>query len=888
MTEDPEAQGILAKHTQAFASHKHDCGRITGEVIIEGPDPKPQRQYGFPKQAEGEVAKVISSLLKQGVASTNNSPIWPTETTGEHLKLLDELLNLLTTLGLKVNPKKTQIMRRQVSYLGTIVTEGKHEIERKRIESVTRLPLPKDVSSLHSFLGLVGYCRNHIDGFATKAAFLSELLWKNTPSTRFTPLVLMTGRPMRGIEPLLRLDLSGPEVTALTYENAVRAILENIQAAQQAAAVNIGKRKQQSKTYFDGKDYIKASAAISTDADKLRVLRGRVSDVVYATIQDTENYTTAIDLLKGLYNKRPNEVYARHLLAMRRRQPGESVDQFLRTLHLLARDCNCRSVTATQYTDNLIRDAFVTGIGTTYIRQQLLEQGALDSKKTAIGKKRERIALEEQKGKEREITRNLTMCNKLCFAIGGAPYMMVRSTIGFFLQIYLLDVVQITPFHASLVVFVGRTWDSITDPAVGYLINKSKWTKIGRLMPWIIGSAPFAVVSYILLWYVPPLKMGKMFWYMFFYSVFQTLLTCFHVPYSALVMFLSSDQKERDSATAYRMTMEAFGSMIGAAIQGQIIAHGHDSTGCFLHNTSADSSVNSTDVSSLPRGNMSTWQPQGLFSHLKNSYIIAAGVIGGIYTFCTITLFFGVKERDDPYTAKSDKPIPFLKGIKHVVRHSPYVKLITAFLFTSLAIKLLEGNFALFCSYAADLRHHFQYIVLTILVSAVVTIPFWQWFLQRFGKKTAVFCGMSWIIPFLIMMVSIPRNLILSYVVAISSGLSIASHFLLPWSMLPDVVDDFRLQCPYIKGVELIFCSFYVFFTKLSAGVSLGFSTLSLDFAGYETGACFQPPSVAFTLKLLVGAAPTGLIIIGLLIFQLYPITEEVRMKNKLALHELR
>lgn len=234
MTEDPEAQGILAKHTQAFASHKHDCGRITGEVIIEGPDPKPQRQYGFPKQAEGEVAKVISSLLKQGVlrpvASTNNSPIWPvrkpdgswrltidyralnqttpvtaptvatspeammkqaphaklftvldisngfwsipldhhcqykfaftfqgqqytwtclpqgfhnspsifhqrlakglegfskpeclvqyvddlllqTETRGEHLKLLDELLNLLTTLGFKVNPKKVQIMR---------------------------------------------------------------------------------------------------------------------------------------------------------------------------------------------------------------------------------------------------------------------------------------------------------------------------------------------------------------------------------------------------------------------------------------------------------------------------------------------------------------------------------------------------------------------------------------------------------------------------------------------------------------------------------------------------------------------------------------------------------------------------------------------------------
>lgn len=29
-------------------------------------------------------------------------------------------------------------------------------------------------------------------------------------------------------------------------------------------------------------------------------------------------------------------------------------------------------------------------------------------------------------------------------------------------------------------------------------------------------------------------------------------IQCFHVPYSALTMFLSTDQKERDSATAYR------------------------------------------------------------------------------------------------------------------------------------------------------------------------------------------------------------------------------------------------------------------------------------------------------------------------------------------------
>lgn len=48
-------------------------------------------------------------------------------------------------------------------------------------------------------------------------------------------------------------------------------------------------------------------------------------------------------------------------------------------------------------------------------------------------------------------------------------------------------------------------------------------------------------------------------------------------------------------------------------------------------------------------------------------------------------------------------------------------------------------------------------------------------------------------------------------------------------SMLPDVVDDFKLKNPKSSGHEAIFYSFYVFFTKFTSGISLGISTLSLQ-----------------------------------------------------------
>uniref|UniRef100_A0A8C6ZE86 MFSD2 lysolipid transporter A, lysophospholipid n=1 Tax=Nothoprocta perdicaria TaxID=30464 RepID=A0A8C6ZE86_NOTPE len=346
------------------------------------------------------------------------------------------------------------------------------------------------------------------------------------------------------------------------------------------------------------------------------------------------------------------------------------------------------------------------------------------------------------------------------------------------------------------------------------------------------------------------------------------MVRCFHVPYSALTMFISSEQSERDSATAYRMTVEVLGTVLGTAIQGQIV--GKADTPCI------QSAVF-----------LGTGHPRHRLLR-KNAYMIAAGVIGGLYVLCAVILSVGVREKREASELQSDEPVSFFRGLKLVMNHGAYIKLITGFLFTSLAFMLLEGNFALFCTYTLGFRNEFQNILLAIMLSATLTIPLWQWFLTHFGKKTAVYVGISSAIPFLIMVVVQDSNLVVTYIVAIAAGISVAAAFLLPWSMLPDVIDDFKLQHPDSRGHEAIFFSFYVFFTKFASGVSLGISTLSLDFAGYQTRGCSQPSEVNFTLKMLVSAVPVGLILLGLLLFKLYPIDEEKRKKNKKALQDLR
>ncbi|XP_029132463.1 sodium-dependent lysophosphatidylcholine symporter 1-B isoform X2 [Labrus bergylta] len=474
--------------------------------------------------------------------------------------------------------------------------------------------------------------------------------------------------------------------------------------------------------------------------------------------------------------------------------------------------------------------------------------------------------------KPQDLRNRLSVWNKLCYAIGGAPYQITGSALGFFLQIYLLDVAQLDPSNASIILFVGRAWDAITDPTVGFLVSRSRWTGIGRMMPWIIFSTPFAVLTYFLIWYVPPFEQGKVIWYLVFYCLFQSMQTCFHVPYSALTMFITKDQKERDSATAYRMMVEVLGTVLGTAIQGQIVG---GSSNC-PNEPDTSGSNNFTDI----------YLSKATLDETKQSYLIASGVICIIYVLCAAVMFFGVKEQKESRRKKTE-PLSFSQGLWMVISYGPYIKLVIGFLFTSLAFMLLEGNFALFITYALGHRSHYQNILLVIMLSGALTIPWWQWFLTRFGKKMASYWGISWAIPFMIVIVCIKSNLIISYLVSVAAGVSVAAAFLLPWSMLPDVVDDFKVKNPDIHGHEALFYSFYVFFIKFASGVSLGVSTLSLKFAGYVTGSCTQPEAVSLTLKVLVSPVPVVLIILGLLILKTYPIDEERRQGNQKLLQEM-
>ncbi|PKU32087.1 sodium-dependent lysophosphatidylcholine symporter 1- hypothetical protein [Limosa lapponica baueri] len=430
-------------------------------------------------------------------------------------------------------------------------------------------------------------------------------------------------------------------------------------------------------------------------------------------------------------------------------------------------------------------------------------------------------ALPQRRGVRREEKPGLPLRRKVCYAVGGIPYQMTGNAIGFFLQIFLLDVAQVEPFHASLIIFLGRAWDAVTDPAIGFLVSKSPRRKYGKLVPWIACSMPFGVLSYCMMWSTlsdaTPTFL-KFLWYLFTYSFFQTCMTCHHVPYSSLTMFLGGTQRDRDSATAYRMGMEVFSTLLGSGIQGQIVGsyHARMTNGCYMSNETLPNTTTSLTDS---------------LENTRRAYVFASLVLGSIYCLSCLILTFGVREQPGPLSPLGKVELPFASCLRMVVGHKPYTQLLCGFLFASLAFQL--------------------------------------------------------IIPALVAVTQVMHNFLAFVFLVIMAGCSMAVLYLLPWSMLPDTVDDFMLKNPSCLNLEALFYSFYVFFNKFAGGLAVGISTLSLHFAGYHAGDCTYNPSVILTLQLLMAPVPIGLLFIAIIIFCLHPINEERRKQMRMEMEAI-
>jgi glycoside/pentoside/hexuronide:cation symporter, GPH family len=457
----------------------------------------------------------------------------------------------------------------------------------------------------------------------------------------------------------------------------------------------------------------------------------------------------------------------------------------------------------------------------------------------------------------------MTFTTKFAYGAGDIGGAIVGILLLSYLSPFLTDVAHLAPGLAGATQLVVRVWDACIDPFIGILSDRGnlfgakirdRW---GRRYPWMLFSAiPFGIL-FVLQWLIPFPESNQ--WGLFiFYTVVSmflgTFFTMYSLTYTSLTAELTEDYNERTSLNGFRFTFS-----LGASIVALLIA-------------------------------------RVVFQNVRDpaQQYLTIGVICAIIS--VVPIFYcvwGTQARARLVTARQAERVdetvsmPLLTQLRSVFANRPFMYVVGIYLCSWFSLQLTA---AIIPYFAVSWMHLPQadspLIILAVQGTALVMLSVWSAIAQKVGKKAVYFMGSGfWMIS------QAPGQTGALYFLAIMAGLGVSTAYLVPWSMLPDVIELDELETGQRR--EGLFYSFMAFLQKICLGVALALILQSLDWAGYvrptaEVLAPIQPPAVLLAIRLAIGPIPTISLIGGVILAYFYPITRERHQQILLQLAERR
>ncbi|NEQ24782.1 MAG: MFS transporter, partial [Microcoleus sp. SIO2G3] len=438
---------------------------------------------------------------------------------------------------------------------------------------------------------------------------------------------------------------------------------------------------------------------------------------------------------------------------------------------------------------------------------------------------------------------------------GDAGAGITVTILTFSLMVFFTNVAGLDPRTAGSILAIGKVVDAINDPIVGVLSDRTR-SRWGRRHSWmILGAIPFGIF-FFLQWIVPRFSDNPaaneagLFWYYVAISIlFNTAFTAVNLPYTALTPELTQDYHERTSLNSFRFAFSIGGSIL-SLILGLVISQ--------------------------------------IVQDSAQQYLVLGAVCGLLSVLPIYWCVWGTKER---YRSDSDENIPFFEQLKIVFSNRPFLFVIGIYLCSWLAFQLTATVLPYFVINWMGLGSYFA-VALIVQAVAIVMLFVWSAVSARRGKRVVYFMGMTvWIIAQAGLFLLQPGQTALLFLLAGLAGVGVATAYLVPWSMLPDVIELDELQTGQRR--EGIFYAFMVLLQKIGLALALFLVGQALGAAGFIESTPgqplpTQPDSALLAIRLVIAPLPTLTLIAGLILAYLYPITREVHAEILLKLQERR
>jgi len=285
---------------------------------------------------------------------------------------------------------------------------------------------------------------------------------------------------------------------------------------------------------------------------------------------------------------------------------------------------------------------------------------------------------------------------KWIYGSGDIAFSLTNTILAVYFAIFLTDVVGLSARLAAVAIFVGRSWDYINDPLLGYLSDRTR-TRWGRRRPFLLfGAVPFAM-SFILLWIHPVWENQILLavYYTLAYVLFDAAFTMVNMPYAALTPELTEDYDERTSLTSYRMFFSITGSLIAFTV---------------------------------PLALVDRFIPQN-----DGRVLLMAVIFGCVSILPVLLVFFNTRERQDFMTLEQPR---LRASLKAAFKNKPFLFGAGIYLLTWIAVDILQTTLLFFLKYVLQREGQSDLNLLNKATAHLVDFIPWQ---RSALEETSVF-----------------------------------------------------------------------------------------------------------------------------------------------------
>ena len=180
---------------------------------------------------------VFRGLPPEHILSYLDDIVVVSETVEEHFEMLRSVFKALKDAGLTCHPGKCHFFRQKATVLGFVISRDGILPDPGNLEKLEKWPIPKNDSEVRGFVGLAGYYRGHLRGFAEHATPLTDLLVKDQP-------FVWTENQQWAFEEIKRRLLTG---TACAFPDFDKTFILKTDASDSAIGCVLAQRDERSR-----------------------------------------------------------------------------------------------------------------------------------------------------------------------------------------------------------------------------------------------------------------------------------------------------------------------------------------------------------------------------------------------------------------------------------------------------------------------------------------------------------------------------------------------------------------------------------------------------------------------------------------------------------------